>query len=168
MGLSLATFQHAGTLLSDNNALNRRAIKGTSTFTCLNLPPHLTGKHACLMKGMGIASNPEEAPALNFWNWQQTTPSNTDKSGISNSPDCSPRLKERTSGGGWFLLHGTAISTADGRGSSEVLATLKCLCKWSCQTGADTGVVLDLVCFFTKACTAGSLENSLSKNRLRR
>jgi hypothetical protein len=66
------------------------------------------------------------------------------------------------------LLHGTAISTADGRGSSKVLATLKCLCKWSCQTGADTGVVLDLVCFFNKACTAGSLENSLSKNRLRR
>jgi len=28
--------------------------------------------------------------------------------------------------------------------------------------------VLDLVCFFNKACTAGSLQNSLSKNRLRR
>ena len=53
-------------LLSDNNTLNRRAIKGTSTFTCLNLPSHLTGKHACLIKGIGTASNPEEAPALNF------------------------------------------------------------------------------------------------------
>jgi len=66
MGLSLATFQHAGTLLSDNNTLNRRAIKGTSTFTCLNLPSHLTSKHACFRKWIGIASNPEEAPALNF------------------------------------------------------------------------------------------------------
>ena len=51
------------------------------------------------MKGIGIASNPEEAPALNFWNWQQTTPSNTDKLWAYTDGSCIGKAENFTGAG---------------------------------------------------------------------
>eukprot|EP00983_Pelagomonas_calceolata_P029654 928975-Pelagomonas_calceolata.AAC.4 len=59
-----------------------RAIKGTSTLTQSTFRPCSMGKQAYLRKGIGIPSNPGEAPALNFLKWDPTIPSKTAVLGV--------------------------------------------------------------------------------------